>query len=230
MKNYSKKIIIINILTVLIFMLILINYYGKRYLNRLNKFITENNRLIVKKEINNFIISNKIDDSKKLYKLIYDDNKNVTSAELNINYINYYLSDYIKSFNDHLKNSLYNELTKDYFKSIKTKNNTYLLVPIGIIYDNPFLFNVGPNIILHYDYISSITFNVELDISDYGLNNILVNIYLNLDVEQSALKPILDTTNKYNYRFLISSNIVYGKVSDYVGTNITSKSSPVTIK
>ena len=80
-----------------------------------------------------------------------------------------------------------------------------------------------------YDFINSITFKVDLVVDNYGLNNVLVNVYLELDVEQSVLKPILDNVSKYNYRFLISSNIVYGKVSDYIGTSLTSKSDAITI-
>ena len=227
-KKYHKLIFILIFIIILI--MIFIVYYGKRYLSRFNKFIYENNKLIIREEINSFIFNNKINNLKELYKLNYNNNGEIINANLNINYINSYLSLYIDEFNKSLNNTLYHKYINDYFKYIKTKNNTYILVPLGIIYNNPFLFNIGPKVILSYDFINSITFNVDLVINNYGLNNVLVSVYLNLDVEQSTLRPVLDKVNKYSYKFLLSSNIVYGRVSDYLGTTITSKSDNIKIK
>ena len=230
MKLKRKYKIIIYILFLLINVLILFIYIGNKYLNRLNKFIYENNRLIVRKEINKFMYNNKFNNLNNIYNIKYNDQHEIISADLNINYINNYLSLYIGEFNKYLNNTLFNTYVNKYFKNLNTNNSKYILVPIGIIYDNPFIFNMGPKIVLSYDFITSITFNVDLKISNYGINNVIVNVYLNLDVEQSTLKPVLDKVTKYKFRFLISSNIVYGKVSNFLGTNITSKSEDITIK
>ena len=81
------------------------------------------------------------------------------------------------------------------------------------------MYNVGPKIVLSYDFITSTIFNVEVKINNYGLNNVLVQTYLTLNIEQSIFKPVIDNITSYKNKFLLSSDIVYGKVSDYSGYN-----------
>ena len=72
---------------------------------------------------------------------------------------------------------------------------------------------------MSYDLITSLLFNVEVNIKNYGLNNVIVETYLTVKIEQTILKPVVNKVTTYNNKFLLSTDIVYGKVSDYSGYN-----------
>ena len=72
---------------------------------------------------------------------------------------------------------------------------------------------------MSYDLITSLLFNVEVSIKNYGLNNVIVETYLTIKIEQTILKPVVNKVTTYNNKFLLSTDIVYGKVSDYSGYN-----------
>ena len=216
---------------IFIFYLFFTLYIGSRYLKRLNKFISENNNIIIKNELSNYISENKFPNINNLYNFTYNNDKEIVGANINTNYVNSYMMDYLNNFK-YLNDGkiTYEKYLKSYYKYIKTKNNTYLFVPIGIIYENPFIFNLGPNVILSYSYINNLLFNIDIDISDYGLNNVLVNIYLDITFEQSVLKPILSKVSNEKYRFLLSSQLVYGRVSSIISDGYSVKSTPTKIK
>lgn len=220
----KKYIILINIIIVLIFFLIFILHFGRKYIYRLNTFIYENNNIIIKNEINDFITHINTLDYKNIYDFKYNDKEEVVGATYNVNFINDYLKSYIDDFKKNINNDLYSKYLSKYFKKLKINNRTYLRVPLGIIYENPFIYNFGPDLFLSYDYITSYNFKIDFDAKNYGLNNILVNIYLVVKIDQSIFKPVLKTVNSNEYRFLLSSQLVYGRVSNFLTSGINMQS------
>ena len=219
----KKYIILIDVLIIILFLILYIFYFGGKYLKKLNTFIYENNNIIIKNELNEFI--NTINDInyKDIYTFRYNNKNEIIGAEYNTSYINRNLVAYTNKFKNKVQDNLYNKYLNKYFKRVNL-NGTYLIVPLGILYDNPFLFNFGPELFLSYDYLHTYNFYLDFDAKNYGLNNILVNLYLVVDVNQSIFKPVLTTTNKNSYRFLLSSQIVYGRVSDFLNSGINMKS------
>lgn len=221
-KKYKILLKIIILIIILNFFLI---YFGKKYLIRFDEFIYENNNIIIKNKLNNLIKNiNGLDYHETLYSFTYNKDKEIVGANFNSNIINKYLSLYINEFENDLNDFLYNEYLYKYGKSFKTSNNSYLYVPLGIIYNNPFLYNIGPNIILSYNVINSFSFKIDMDVKNYGYNNILIMLYLNVTVDQSIIKPVLEKTNTTSYKFLLSSNIVYGRVSSILNNGFSLQS------
>ena len=220
-----KYIILINFIIIFILFLFYILYFGSKYIKRLDAFIYENNKIIIKNELNTFINSISNLDYNKVYNFQYNDKKEIIGANYNINYINKYIVKYTSEFKNNIKHILYSKYVSNYFKKLNINNNTYLVVPIGIVSNNPFLYNFGPNIFLSYDFLTTYNFYLDFDAKNYGLNNTLVNLYLTVEVEQSIFKPTLETKNKTKYRFLISSQIVYGRFADFLSAGINMKSS-----
>lgn len=220
----KKYIILIDMMIVALFFILYIFYFGKKYVNKLNKFIYENNNIIIKNELNEFINTIDYVNYNNIYTFHYNNNDEIIGADYNTNYINKYLVKYTNKFKKNTQHNLYNKYLNKYFKKINLKNNIYLMVPMGILSDNPFIYNFGPNLFLGYDYLCTYNFYLDFDAKNYGLNNILVNLYLVVDVDQSIFKPVLTTTNKNTYRFLLSSQIVYGRVADFLNSGINIKS------
>lgn len=222
----KRNIIVLKIIIIIIINIFLCNIIGKLYLKKFNKFIEENNQILIKKEINNIVRSNYVNISSDLYNIIYNDKNEIVNIDLNANDINKYLSSYLSIINDKLNNTNYKYLNK-YYNLLKTNNKTYFLLPIGIISDNPLFFNTGPKIILYYDLLNIPTIKVVVKLKNYGLNNALIETYLLIHVDQSVLKPILTTVSTYEYSFLVSSKMINGRVSSFLGTNLSFESDAI---
>lgn len=221
----KKYIYFFDLLIVIIFVMLFIFIFGQKYLKRLDTFIVQNNNIIIKKELNKFISDLPNIDPSLLYNLEYNSDGEVVDANYNSQNINKYLSKYTNQFNLHINKVLYHDYVDKYFKNVTVNRNNYLLVPLGFIYSNPFIYNFGPNIFLYYDFMSTFNFNLEFEAKNYGMNNILVNIYLVVNVDQSIFKPILKNVNTTSYKFLISSSMVYGRVSNFFASGINMQSS-----
>lgn len=219
MKKKKTYDIFFKILFILILYIIFIIVIGKRYLSRLEKFIFENNELLMKNELNNFIIKfDKFDNN--IYSLKYNKDGEITSANLDAQNVNNLMADFTNNFQNQLYNLKFSKYLDNYFRSYNTSSEKYFLVPLGIISDNPFIFNTGPLLYFYYDVINVPNFKVVMDIKNYGLNNVIINIYLKVNITQNITKPILTKNNDFNYKFLIMSQVVYGRVSNFLSTEL----------
>ena len=214
--KYKKLLYIILIIIVFLYYLL---FLGKLYLKRLDSFISHNNNLIINKEVANYIKDNNLGDIPSLYVIKYNEKGEIISSSLDSRKINEYIGKSIKKLSSSIDNKIYISYIEKYFKTLKINNRKYILVPFGIVTNNPFLYNFGPKIVLSYDLITSLLFNVEVNIKNYGLNNVIVETYLTVKIEQTILKPVVNKVTTYNNKFLLSTDIVYGKVSDYSGYN-----------
>lgn len=220
-----KRIMYVIFLFIIIF--IFINYYGNKFIKRLNTFIIESNNLYINKEVNNYIKKNNLLDTNNLYKFTYDSKNNITGASLNIEKINNVLTKYVDDFSYYLNKTNFASYLDSYYKSYNINNLNYITVPVGTLYDNPLLFNLGPNIILACDDILLVNLFLTFNYKNYGINNIIVNIYLNIEIEQKIIKPILQKNNLYKYSFLISSEILQGNFSGIVSPGFSLQSEGV---
>ena len=56
---------------------------------------------------------------------------------------------------------------------------------------------------------------MDVSVEDYGINNSLIKLYVNISIEQYIEMPIDKDKNVMNYKFLIASKLVNGKVPDF---------------
>ncbi|MBR5662893.1 MAG: hypothetical protein IKX00_04550 [Bacilli bacterium] len=222
----KKKLLIFNLSIVFLINIILRNYIGKLYLNKFNIFIKENNSIFLKKEINNIFKNSFINIPNDLYNVVYNDQKEIIDVTLDINKTNGYLSRYLKEINNKIDEINYSYLSS-YYNTLKTNNNLYFLLPLGMISNNPFIYNLGPKVILYYDLLSIPVVKIDVKVRNYGLNNAIVDVYLLVHIDQSLVKPVLSRISSYDYGFLISSKIINGRVSTYLGTSLNVESGAV---
>lgn len=119
-----------------------------------------------------------------------------------------------------------NSVTKQMTNSIQKKiNDSYLLyVSVGSMFDSPLLSNLGPKIPVKVDLTDVAMGSVRTKIKEYGINNALVEVYIDIEVKTA---PVLLSKHKpkvKKYSFLLSSKIISGKVPDYYGGIINKES------
>lgn len=223
--KYKRRIIkyLIYVFLIFLFNYIVLIYLGKSYFIKLNGVINQNNNIIIKQKINDFIRSNTLSYEDDLYSVIYNDNHEIVDINMNLNRVNIYLSDYITIFSESL-NDVDLKYLRKYYESIKFNKREYFLIPMGVLSGNPLLYNYGPKIIFSYDSLYIPSLKMEITAKNYGLNNALIETYLIFHIDQNIFKPFIKTIALYDYKFMISSRIINGRVSNYLGTTINKES------
>ena len=105
-----------------------------------------------------------------------------------------------------------------------TKDGYILKIPTGSIFNWPLISNLGPKIPVKIELANMAIGNIRTEIKEYGINNALVEIYVDIDVKTA---PILLSNAKVNtkkYTFLLSSKIIAGKVPDFYNGRINRES------
>ena len=68
--------------------------------------------------------------------------------------------------------------------------------------------------------------NFKTSVKDYGINSVLVELYLVIEVNSWFVNPFNDGSFGDTYEYVISSKIVNGKIPDYFG-GVLEKSSAI---
>ncbi len=99
-----------------------------------------------------------------------------------------------------------------------------LSVPIGVASDKIYLANLGPRIPVKIRYMGYVASNVRIKLEDYGINNVLISIYIDCFITNSFIAPALETSINHEYNILVASKIIQGTVPEYYGGVMEAKS------
>ena len=105
-------------------------------------------------------------------------------------------------------------------------NNVYYL-PMGLIYNNVLMDNLGFRIPCKINFISDVDMGFKTKVRDYGINNLLVELYTVIDVKNFIMSPSTYKEFGEKYEILVASKIVVGRVPAYYGGGIEKSSSIV---
>lgn len=203
-KDYGGyNFIIIIILMVAINTIIILYVMGKKLTPKFYKISSHQVNDFVYKSINTNI-NNTFFKNKKSVNDILKINKNKNDE---IIMVDFYLE------NAYL---IVKELTSNLISSI---NNDIIVVnvPVGAMFNNVFLNDLGPKIPIKINIVGNALTNLKTKITDYGLNNALVEIYINITINEQILTPVAQDSLKTSYNFLIMSSIINGKVPSFYG-------------
>ena len=109
------------------------------------------------------------------------------------------------------------------FEELKKKFNIgeeYFFVPSGIIFKNTLLNSIGPKIPINLKMIGNVTSGINTDVKEYGINNSLITISVEITVELMVILPFSsDYVSITNY-VPISIKLIQGKVPQIYGGNL----------
>ena len=108
------------------------------------------------------------------------------------------------------------------------KNGILLKLPM-FIGNNAIISNLGPKIYVPINFVGSILTNLKTKITDYGINNALVEIYVTVKLSTNIISPTSSKEMVIDYDALIASVVVNGRVPSVYGGIIQSKSSDLSI-
>lgn len=201
-----KYYILITFLISLFLFIIIFSLYSKKLNPKLNDYID----FLVKDEIykkviksNNFITNEEIND------ILYID-KNKSNE---IVYLDYDIDKTYKLLNKYI-----DSLKKDNSKS------KILTVPFFIASDNIIISSLGPKVKFKYEIIDNVKGKIKTKVTDFGVNNALVEMYFELEIGYLVVIPMNKKQSVLKTEILISSKIINGKVPTFYGKNIFKES------
>ena len=101
-------------------------------------------------------------------------------------------------------------------------------VPLSINYNNIILSNLSPKVPIKFNIIGNVDSNINSNIKEYGINNALIEISIDIKVHMKVILPFLSENIVVNVNVPIVSKILNGNVPYYYsGSSNSNLSIPI---
>ena len=110
-----------------------------------------------------------------------------------------------------------NKLSDEYYE--KTEKGILFMVSIGSSTGNPFFSNLGPKIPLNLKTIGDATADITTNITEYGMNNALIEISIKLEANLIIHMPFLSKKVTTTNTIPLTMELIQGKVPGYYINN-----------
>lgn len=94
-------------------------------------------------------------------------------------------------------------------------DESYFYIPSGIIFNTTMLNNVGPRIPINLEIISSVNPNLKTEVTEYGINNSLIEVYINVIVDVKMILPMHANTMQIVVVVPLAVKLIQGEVPKY---------------
>ena len=94
-------------------------------------------------------------------------------------------------------------------------DESYFYIPSGIIFNTTMLNNIGPRIPINLEIISSVNPNLKTEVTEYGINNSLIEVYINVIVDVKMILPMYSNTMKIVVVIPLAVKLIQGEVPKY---------------
>lgn len=228
MKRFKTKSVKVKhnellILLIIIIILLLLKFYNKN----ITKKILDIASTKIEEVTNLYIKNNIVPESVDIEKLI-NINKNakgeILYVDIDTNYANQIMVSVIKK----IQNNIF-ELDINDSLLKKHEGNAYLKVPLFLADDGALINNLGPKIPVKLNFYEHAFGNIEVELLDYGINNAMIKVYLEVILEQKIYIPYKEEKLNKKFSLLIGSKIITGTVPNIYGGAIHKSSSDLNI-
>jgi sporulation protein YunB len=227
-------IILIFVVTILVF----------NYVNRKVSPILLNYAEIESKKLASLVISKAINNEvaqslnvEKLFILNKNETGEVSTIDFDPVIVNQFLLKAINTVQLNLKHIEDGEIDKidlgedvlvSYDKE-KLKKGVFFEIPMGVVFNNTFLANLGPKIPVKFRIMGDIIANIESKVTNYGINNALIEIKVNLVLTERVILPITSKSIQVTINIPIALKIIQGIVPNYYFNGLNNSSSILTV-
>ena len=106
----------------------------------------------------------------------------------------------------------------------KLKKGIITEIPLGIIFKNTILSNIGPKIPIRLHYVGDVNSNITTKVTQYGINNALVEISVKLEMTAQIVLPFITKKTVIESSIPLSIKMIQGTVPNYYGGSIEKNS------
>ena len=160
-------------------------------------------------------------------------NKNgeIITVDFNLEQAYVVLSEITRRMQENLGELEAGKITIDYYDSYLSsgQDGLILAIPLGVASDYMFLNNLGPEIPVKVRFIGTLLTNLKTKITNYGMNNALVELYAYIMITEEVTTPVTNNILKTEYDVLIAAKMINGRVPSFYGDAFESESSIINI-
>lgn len=240
-----KKIKIRNKITIIIILLLISILVVFKIFNRFAKPIFMTYAKSETKKLATLIINNAVSKQvsenltvDNLFNITNDKNGNITSINFNSVIVNKVLTTTTSSVELNLRYiqngqvdllEIPNDVLISYDKE-KLKKGIVYEMPFGVIFNNSILTNISPKIPVKLNLIGSITSQIDTKITNYGINNALIEVYINLELDLQVILPFVSDKTTVKTSVPVAIKLIQGSVPNYYSNGLSSPSISIPIE
>lgn len=240
-----KKIKIRNKITIIIILLLISILVVFKIFNRFAKPIFMTYAKSETKKLATLIINNAVSKQvsenltvDNLFNITNDKNGNITSISFNSVIVNKVLTTTTSSVELNLRYiqngqvdllEIPNDVLISYDKE-KLKKGIVYEMPFGVIFNNSILTNISPRIPVKLNLIGSITSQIDTKITNYGINNALIEVYINLELDLQVILPFVSDKTTVKTSVPVAIKLIQGSVPNYYSNGLSSPSISIPIE
>ena len=222
--------------TVLLLILLSICFFCSLFLYQFNKNVTPKLLEVASKNLdklsynlfNNYTIMTQLDD--ETINNILQIHKNDKGEIINISYNTKNAYKVVNLLANRLKNDFNTiengKLNIEYYDQELSNgiDGFVLSMPIGIASNSIFLTNLGPRIPVKIKFIGTLLTNLKTKVQNYGINNALIEVYMDVSISHEIFTPVTYQTKELKYEIMIGAEIINGIVPALYGGLYETKS------
>ncbi len=213
-----KKIVIIAIISIILATFIL-KYVNKEISPKLINYAS----LEIKK-LSNLIITESINEEEfeklnvdDIYKITKNNNNEILTVDINTVILNKMIKKATENIQQRLKKLEKGEVDEN---NQENKNGVVLKIPLGEIYNNFLLADLGPKIPVKLKIIGNIETKINTNVKNYGINSSLIELSLDITVKEKVILPISTNEIRVNQTFPLTIKMIEGKIPNYYSNGI----------
>lgn len=214
MRNFKRRVILKNYIFIYLVIIFIEVFYS---IDKIGLMISPKMINIIKNNISyydNILIEEYLDtkelrDSYIEELITIDKNSKEEIVNIDINTSKSYIL--LNKIVNNLKNS--NSTYRDMYAKNK-KNYIVLRYPIGLISNNILINNLGYRIPIRLELNSNILTGIKSKVTNYGLNNALIEVYLRVKFTSNVVYFSLDDRVDNEYEILLASKMIMGRVPE----------------
>lgn len=222
------------IVIVIICVYLLLDYSGKKILPVIMKQAETDCKkmaiVIIKNSINDEVLSSLQED---MYDVIQNNAGEIQTVDFNPIIVNKFLTEMTNIVSDNLKKLEKGKIddisfiNTDEYDIKNLKNGVISEVPMGIITNNVLLSNIGPKIPVKLSLIGNVISSVETNISNYGINSALIEVYARVEVTEQVIIPFQTKNIKIVNNIPVAIKVINGNVPEYYSNGKLNESSNI---
>lgn len=162
-------------------------------------------------------------EADSLFLITKDVNGEIRSIDLDPIKVNRLLSNTTNSIQVNLQHiergevdklTLMDDVLKDYNPN-DLKKGVIGNIPTGVIFHNALLSNLGPKFPIRIKIMGDIITNIKTKVTNYGINNAVVEVSIQVDVNTQAILPFSSKVIKVSSDIPLTIKLIQGNVPSY---------------
>lgn len=127
------------------------------------------------------------------------------------------------AFTSNIKSSLKEKNNNIPFITETNNNKILFMIPIGALSNQALFTSMGPKIPVQIYFIDNVFTEIKTKVTDYGINNALIEIYLSINLTYEIVSPFIREQVTLNYNLPIDQKIITGVVPNIIGHTFATK-------